>query len=399
MNTRSLTVHEADNLARLHEAGLPVAPLFPTRTSLGKSILDATEPVRALFYKHGVHDFASQAQGMGAKVLIDAVVFGRGRRFDCRLSLYRPITKEGDPRMWPANFARHAAPNQAWVVSVQDGRPVLLSLSHSFLAHQLDLRTTDSAETRWIAPLAAAANQTANELLAQLRALAEAGPLKAVCQGSTAVGRTLESVLGIAMNSSRNPDYKGIELKAGRSSLIGTESRAQLFGRVPDWTISPVKNVSELLARCGYERDGARHLRCTISSLKANSQALVLNAGDELLEEISRRHKATVVVWRLAGLEHALARKHRETFWVKTRSIERAGVEHFELLSVVHTRNPVAGQLTRLLDTGSVTVDHMISGRLDNSRAHDKGPSFKVERYRLAELFRGVPREYDLQAS
>lgn len=35
-------------------------------------------------------------------------------------------------------------------------------------------------------------------------------------QADTAIGRTLETLLGININSSKQPDYKGIELKAFR---------------------------------------------------------------------------------------------------------------------------------------------------------------------------------------
>jgi hypothetical protein len=64
-----------------------------------------------------------------------------------------------------------------------------------------------------------------------------------------------------------------------------------------------------------------------------------------------------------------------------------------------HTRNPVPGQLARLLDVGGVTVDHMINEDGPGGRVTEKGPSFKMPRERLAELFRGIPRDYDLQAS
>jgi hypothetical protein len=55
--------------------------------------------------------------------------------------------------------------------------------------------------------------------------------------------------------------------------------------------------------------------------------------------------------------------------------------------------------LARLLDVGGVTVDHMISEDKPGGRVTDKGPSFKMQRERLTELFRGVPREYDLRGT
>ncbi len=95
-------------------------------------------------------------------------------------------------------------------------------------------------------------------------------------------------------------------------------------------------------------------------------------------------------------LEAALKAKHHETFWIKARSAPRSGVEYFDLLSAIHTRNPVDGQFERLLDSGSITVDHEVCGGLTFG-AHERGPAFKAERQRIGELFRGIPREYELQ--
>ncbi|TAG27935.1 MAG: hypothetical protein EAZ36_06250 [Verrucomicrobia bacterium] len=399
MSVRQLSNHEADNLARLHEAGVSAAPLFVTATGLEKGILDATEPIRKLLADGGLHDFSDQAQGQVAKVFLPAEIFVSGKRTPCKISAYRPETKKGDPRIWPERFSSLAHAGEAWAITVHEGKLRLLSLSRSLLGHELDTSQPTSAETHWIAPLIFAANSTARELRNLLADLANRGPLKAIGHGTTAIGRTLEHFLGIPPNSSKLPDFKGIEIKSGRTAITGGEPRAQLFARVPDWQLSRFKSVSEFLRECGYDRDGARSLRCTVSSLRQNPQGLVLRVTNQLLEECSRKHNASpVLVWRMADLETALMQKHRETFWLHARSLQRKGTEFFELLSATHTRNPVPGQLARLLDVGGVTVDHMISEKTPGGLATEKGPSFKMQRERLAELFRGVPREYDLQA-
>jgi hypothetical protein len=63
---------------------------------------------------------------------------------------------------------------------------------------------------------------TAMELLGLLENLSKKGRLPSVMQGrhDTAIGRTIEYALGIPINSSPFPDYKGIELKAGRLNKI-----------------------------------------------------------------------------------------------------------------------------------------------------------------------------------
>ena len=58
--------------------------------------------------------------------------------------------------------------------------------------------------------------------------------IKSVGIGDKAIGETLESTLGIKPNASKRPDYKGIELKASRSS----KNRSNLFSKTPLLTIT-----------------------------------------------------------------------------------------------------------------------------------------------------------------
>jgi hypothetical protein len=55
------------------------------------------------------------------------------------------------------------------------------------------------------------------------------GPVPAMLKADTAIGRTLETLLGIDINSSKKPDYKGIELKSYREKR---GNRKNLFAQV-----------------------------------------------------------------------------------------------------------------------------------------------------------------------
>ena len=50
-------------------------------------------------------------------------------------------------------------------------------------------------------------NEVAEELLILLNKIATKGPVPAMLQADTAIGRTLETLLGIDINSSKKPDY------------------------------------------------------------------------------------------------------------------------------------------------------------------------------------------------
>jgi len=101
-----------------------------------------------------------------------------------------------------------------------------------------------------------------------------------------------------------------------------------------------------------------------------------------------------IAVWRLSHLEERLALKHRETFWVKAQSISRKGKEFFDLKSVLHTRNPNIPQFERMIEEGSITMDHLI--KVAGKTVTEKGPLFKIVKNKIPELFLGTPKFHSL---
>src|SRR5690606_27603529 len=110
--------------------------------------------------------------------------------------------------------------------------------------------------------------EVAEELLSLLRKIAAQGAVPAMLQADTAIGRTLETLLGININSSKQPDYKGIELKSFRDKR---GNRKNLFAQVPDWEASKFKSSAEILNEFGYQRADDFKLYCTVSAIVRNS--------------------------------------------------------------------------------------------------------------------------------
>lgn len=396
MNTRPLNVHEAANLAALNAVGMTSVLLFVTATGLKKSILDATIPMRALFRNAGLHDFDAQPKGPDAKVVLDAALLSDTAVKPAALSLYRPLTKDGDPRMWFYGLKDSARENDVLAVFVVNGRVQALNLS---TAHFGDSANLSPALTNFFAPLQMAAQKNADELLARLRELAERGPICSVRTGDTSVGMSIEAALGIAANSRRTPDYNGIEIKSGRSRLGGKQTLATLFACVPDWNLSSCKSSAEILQRFGYQRGANFKLNCTVSTRSPNGQKLQFQIDDldRLLREVAMLDpQSDVAVWRLSHLETRLAEKHCETFWIKATPEIRAGKEWFHLQSVMHTRTPNIPQFERLLAEGAITMDHLIE-RKPSGGAAEKGPLFRIQRQRIPELFLGKPTVHSLE--
>lgn len=234
----------------------------------------------------------------------------------------------------------------------------------------------------------------AQELLEKLKSLASKGPVPAVGHGDTAVGKTLLQYLDVQMTSLSKASFKGIVITARRGSKAKDLNRVNLFAKVPNWDISACKSTQEFLDLCGYERHGERRLNCTVRSRLPNSQGLFLevdHAKGWLREKqvLSGTDARDVVAWRIADLEQRLVERQLESAWVVAVPSMRNGVEHFHYRYVTFTARPRADELARLLELGTVTVDHLISER--DGKSIEKGPLFKIKPSNVDALFPSSP--------
>jgi len=223
-------------------------------------------------------------------------------------------------------------------------------------------------------------------LLGLLNQIATRGPIEAMLNADTSIGRTLETLLGIDINSSKKPDYKGIELKSYRDRR---GNRKNLFAQVPDWNLSVFKSSAEILNAFGYNRGDDVKLYCTVSSLMRNSQGLKLRLDskiNQLLENSDKPAIGDFVVWQLETLHNRLLEKHNETFWIAADSILIDGKEYFQYKKVEHTKKPILTQFDILLDQGIITLDHLIK-RKSTGSVVEKGPIFKIKPNALDLLF------------
>ncbi|HPC48584.1 MAG TPA: MvaI/BcnI family restriction endonuclease [Kiritimatiellia bacterium] len=389
MNMRPLTAKESQNLAVLNAAGIESVPLFLTATGYRKAICDATDPMRAFLLKHSIHDYSTQRQGPDNKVIRQVHFLAEnGLRF-MDMAFYRPVTKKGDPRFWVYGWKAFVDADNVLAFFFDNGSLCIANLSTVNLAAP--------AINTWLTRRIQQSERISKELLSRLCELARR-PLPATCSGDTAIGRAVEAALGIPINSSGNPDYKGIELKAKRERT--SAKRNGLFTCVPDWTLSHIKDFKTFLDRFGYQRGDDFKLYCTVSTKAPNPQGLLLSLGDagRFLWENVRKNGSDerLMVWPLSKLEDRLTTKHKETFWIKADSVrDNSGREFFYLKSVTHTRNPNVPQFSRLLSDGSITLDHLIK-RTPSGGVKEKGPQFKLAPDKFSELFLGEPKRYRL---
>ena len=382
---RQLSDLEIDRIKLLTEKSLELCLIEPTGTGLEKSIMDATGSVRTYLKANNIHDFETQKQGQESKIQITSFLISSDTLLNSVASLYRPNTKKGDPRIWFKGLGAYTNANDILGIIAFEDNLYVLNITQIDL-HKLIESETSNPLQDLVNEINKISNEVAEELLILLNKISAKGPVPAMLQADTAIGRTLETLLGIDINSSKKPDYKGIELKSYRDKR---GNRKNLFAQVPDWNLSKFKSSAEILNAFGYSRGEDYKLYCTVSTLVRNSQGLKLKMDSEISQLIENSDKSSVgdfVVWGLETLHKRLLEKHNETFWIAADSITIGGKEHFQYKKVEHTKKPIVSQFDILLEQGIITLDHLIK-RKPTGSVVEKGPIFKIKPYALDLLF------------
>lgn len=386
--------------------GVPVAFLVPTPNGYGKSIMDATGPVRTLFKNSGLHDYEKQKQGPDAKVMIESYFVAPEKLIETAASVYRPVTKKGDPRIWFKNLRKYCNPCNLLALIIIEGKIYVLNLSLPAVARSLQARG-------FVYDILCEASHKdsliADELRRKIQEIHNLGFLPSITFGDPGVGDTLENALGICRNNSKAPDYKGIELKASRLTRNGKvrpTTRGTLFTRVPDEGMTYrqiVDNYGKMQSpKNKFPPEPPRlQIYDTLKVSRPNGYDLVLDVdnNNELLrilhdEETCRRYVSS---WYLTKLKEVLLSKHHETFWVKALSENRDGKEYFRYDKIIHTKNPNVSLLAPLIEADKITVD-LAAHYNSDGKWRDHGVLFKIKPVDIQLLFTD-PIEYDLTLS
>lgn len=382
------------------ETNTSVAFLVPTTNGYEKAIMDATKPLRELLKFAKVHDYEKQGQGPEYKVIIESHFVTKDNVTNTTASLYRPVTKHGDPRIWFSNLKTYCKPCNLLAILILDKALYVINLSDKEIqkslfdkGHVFTYLTYSLNE--YISPY--------EELLEKLHEIHRRGFIPSITAGDPGVGDTLENALGIQRNNSKSPDYKGIELKATRISKNGKTknvTRSTLFTKVPDSGLT----YSEILDKYGKvqiprgQTESRKQIYETLSTKKYNAYGLkfIVAYDDDKLNLVDNAEPTPNLVssWDFDVLRKTLLTKHPETFWVKAASEIREQWEYFRYDKVVHTKNPNALLLALLVDNGEITADLAAHIKPDGSY-RDHGLLFKILPQNIHDLL-GEEKNYDL---
>ena len=129
IHMREFNAFEARNMKFLVNKQIKYATIQITQTGINKSTLDATAPVRTFFVENNVHDFEKQLQGQDHKRFIKTFILTDVSIIETQTSIYRPVTKKGDPRIWVYGLKSYVNPDDIFSIFVYNGNLYIINLT------------------------------------------------------------------------------------------------------------------------------------------------------------------------------------------------------------------------------------------------------------------------------
>ena len=354
--------------------------VVPTETGLKKSIMDAPAALQDVLLDTGFHDFKRHSQGPDHKVVRSGEYWGGSSALQIELSLYRPKTKNGDPRIWPYKLGKFLQAGNLLALIPDGERFLILNGSKSQIRDALKNQESDlSKRLLTVQQCEGSGNQirVIDELVNLICEVNERGPVLPEGTGSGRFGLALERELGIPKNVSKEPDFKGIEIK----TKFGTSGKQTLFSMVPSqWT--GCDSALDLVNTYGYVKNKRRQLYTSIStsgdslgfSLKVSlGRISVVRDGKEILN------------YSVDKLENTLLAKHQNTAFVAVEKVETGEGIGCRFSKITYHANPCIKAFLKLVTKSEVCLDFTVSRKGD--RVRDHGYLWRVKPGSLADLY------------
>jgi hypothetical protein len=368
-----------------------------TETMIVKSTIDASRPIVKILKESKIFNFEIAKDG--EKNYLNTLVFNKDCVVECKTSFYRPKAKPnkpGDPRFWPWGFKGVAEEGTlVYITNVKD----------KLMLIPLTLGNCSAGNLERILGPVESDIYVLNELITKLKKIGlrwvlSCSPKK---KNSKDVGDTLESEIGIEVNNSRIADYKGkIEIKAKR---LSSKTADTLFSQVPDWELSPIKSVKDIILTYGYhskhpKRIGYKDLFVTVSN-KPNPQGLYLEV-DYLNEQIHQYYEGggstsvLTAIWTFEKLRSRINEKHPKTAWLLAEEAVIDDEIHFKYSKLEISKNPIFSQFLSLIEQGIVRYDWRGGCEIEGKGRVDKGHAFRLKSAKHRDLLFGEVYSVDL---
>lgn len=209
------------------------------------------------------------------------------------------------------------------------------------------------------------------EIKERLSDIRQMGYVVSLRKGNTGIGYTLETLLGLAENNLKTPDFGDIELKSQRN---GVNNRVTMFTfNRGAWRI----NTREVIERYGYiDTNGRSSLYCTVNS-KPNNQGFFLKVDQEVVR-LYHLDNSLIAEWSGEHLIDTFRRKMPALLIVNADTrVNSEEKEEFWYNEAYLLTQPSEENLLDLIKTDIIIVDVRMHLR-ENRVVRNHGTGFRI---------------------
>jgi len=233
-------------------------------------------------------------------------------------------------------------------------------------------------------------SEALSELLDLFDAIKAKGYVRTLRAGSTGVGYTFETLMGIKENNDGWADFKGIEIKTFRSKelkLTGAE-KTNLFLKEPRWK-DGLKSLAERVKKYGYIDDEGRYALYSTVKIRQNSHGLKFEIIN-LKEEIDIQHYTVpIAFYGFNDIKKRLKEKHTETAFIAALNKGTGTSEEFHYKTFTYCLNPDVNAFNSLIESGDIMLEIRKHIKPDGG-VRDHGSAFRIIKNKLPDLFQKV---------
>lgn len=216
-------------------------------------------------------------------------------------------------------------------------------------------------------------------LRAKLEEVKAMGYVVSQRKGNTGIGYTLETLLGIAENNIKLPDFGTIELKSKRKSAATPVTMFTFNSGA--WKFSQ----KEIVQKYGYkDKQNRQALKCFVTT-SVNPQGLFVKVENDVL--ILKHTDETVIAeWKGTDLASYFKAKLPSLALVLANTTTVDGKEAFHYEDAYLLTNPTEDTLLKSIEEGIILVDLRMHLN-PNGSVRNRGTAFRVKEINLISCF------------
>jgi len=190
------------------------------------------------------------------------------------------------------------------------------------------------------------------------------GFVESLRSGSTGLGYTFETLMGIEENNDQTADYRGIEIKCKLRKGAGRGGKINLFQLGPEW-LDGRSNIQRLrlIGDAGINGLHTCHSQVTVAP---NNKALRLSPRTDRDIDLFQRDDH-LGQWAAAKLAQRLAEKHSRAVFVKADCRTTGTTARYHYNELIYCERPDINRFLAMVEAKSIVFELMMSEKRPGS--------------------------------